>query len=62
VLELADGQKVEVEVEAKFSTQTGELSAGNEVRLVMKLERALPGAPINIYLPTTPEGVIAIVA
>ncbi|HET7542423.1 MAG TPA: VIT domain-containing protein [Polyangiaceae bacterium] len=61
VLELADGQKVEVEVEAKFSTQAGELTAGSEVRLVMKLERALPGAPAYIYLPTTPQGVIEIV-
>ena len=62
VLELADGHELEVEVEAKFSTQAGELTAGNEVRLVMKLESALPGAPVHIYLPTTPEGVIEIVA
>ncbi len=62
VLELADGQEVEVEVEVKFSTQAGELTAGSEVRLVMKLERALPGALINVYLPTTPEGVVEIVA
>ena len=62
VLELADGQQVEVEVEAKFSTQAGELAAGSEVRLVMKLERALPGVLLNVYLPTTPEGVIEIVA
>ena len=62
VLELADGQEVEVEVDVKFSTQAGELTAGGEVRLVMKLERALPGALINVYLPTTPEGVVAIVA
>ena len=62
MLELADGLRFEVELEAKFSTQGGELTAGSEVRLVMKLERALPSALINVYLPTKPEGVIEIVA
>jgi hypothetical protein len=62
VLELADGQKFEVEVEVKSSTQAEPLTAGSRVRLVMNLERALPAALINIYLPTTPEGVIEIVA
>ena len=62
VLELVDGQKIEVEVEVKSSTQAEPLTAGSRVRLVMNLERALPGALINIYLPTTPEGVIEIVA
>ncbi|HYP98882.1 MAG TPA: VIT domain-containing protein [Polyangiaceae bacterium] len=62
VLELADGQKIEVEVEVRSSTQAEPLTAGDRVRLVMNLERALPAALLNIYLPTTPEGVIEIVA
>jgi Ca-activated chloride channel family protein len=60
VLELGGGQKIEVEVGVEVSTQSGPLTVGSEVRLVMKLERALPNAPIKIYLPSTPEGVIEI--
>lgn len=45
-----DGQEIELEVELKHSTQSGQLTSGSEVRLVLKLSGALPSKPVAIHV------------
>ena len=46
-----DGAEIEVEVELKHSTGSGQLAGGSEVRLVLRLLGALPGKPLAVHVP-----------
>lgn len=60
-LELA-GQKLELEVEQRHSTQSGSLASGQEVRLVMKLSAPLPGLPSFLHIPGSEPILVELVA
>jgi Ca-activated chloride channel family protein len=57
-----DGQEIEVEVELKLSTQSGQLTSGSEVRLVLRLSGALPGKPVSIYISGDTALIVELVA
>lgn len=57
-----DGQEIEVEVERQHSTQDGQLAFGHEVRLVLRLSRALPGKPLAVHVPGKAALVVELVA
>jgi Ca-activated chloride channel family protein len=49
-VELADGSSLSLDVEAKHSTASGRLTAGLQVRLVCRLDGALPAAPRTLTI------------